>query len=149
MCIVCPGLITDPGVSRFTSSLALFSSLAALAALPSFAVTAAAALSFFAPLLPSLAAAALSSLALFSSVPSNQGCAARREACVTKKQASSSRIKNLLTTQGSRFTAPPLIHPGPAGTAARWDDEVESTTRGNDYKHEGVLQSLKLVKYLL
>jgi hypothetical protein len=27
--------------------------------------------------------------------------------------------------------------------------KVESTTRGNDYKHEGVLQSLKLVKYLL
>ena len=67
---------------------------------------------------------------------------------MTKKQANSSSMNVRLRTQSSRFTAPP-DHPGPAGTAARWDGKFESTTRANDYKHEGVLQSLKLVKYLL
>src|ERR1700676_983530 len=119
MCIVCPGLNTNPGVSCLASSLALLSSLAA----------------------------ALSSLSLLSSFPSNHGCAARREACVTKKQARSSRIKNRLTTQRSRFTAPPVIPACRDGRAV--GRKVESTTRANDYKHEGVLQSLRVVKYLL
>src|ERR1700730_4490723 len=121
MCIVCPGLNDNPGVSCLTSSLALLSSLAALASLASFAALppslAADALSLLvlAGLLSFTAAVEPSSLALCSSFPSNQGCAARREACVTKKQASGSRIKNRLTTQSSRFTAPPDHHPGLPG----------------------------------
>src|ERR1700730_10366832 len=147
MCIVCPGLSTNPGVSCFTSSLASLALLSSLAASPPplAEVTEAAALPSLAEL-PSFAVVAPSSLALFPSFPSNQGCAARREACVTKRQASSSTINVRLRTQSSRFTAPPVIPTCRDGRAV-WDGKVESTTRANDYKHEGVLQSLRLVKF--